>query len=81
MLRWIPYIKSFNPEVQHILGKNNAMADMFSRARFVDKLDMMDKDEEIEDGFFINTLDNGNGSTQFHEEEYDQELSQIGRFL
>ena len=81
MLRWIAYIKSFNPELRHISGKNNAMADMLSRARFVDKLDMMDEDEEIEDGFFVNTLDHGNGSSEFHEEEYDQELSQIGRFL
>ena len=40
----------------------------------------MDEDEEIEDGFFVNTLDCGNESTEFHE-EYEQELSQIGRFL
>jgi hypothetical protein len=56
MLRWIAYIKLFNPELRHISGKNNAMADMLSRARFADKLDLMHEDEEIEDGFFINTL-------------------------
>ena len=34
MLRWIAYIKSMNPEIRHISGKNNAMVDMLSRARF-----------------------------------------------
>jgi hypothetical protein len=44
------------------------MADMLPRARFMDKLEMMDEDEEIEDDFFVNTLDHENGSTEFHEE-------------
>ena len=26
MLRWIAYVKSLNPEVRHILGKDNAVA-------------------------------------------------------
>ena len=34
MLRWIAYIKSLNPDVRHISGKDNVMADMLSRARF-----------------------------------------------
>ena len=34
MLRWIAYVKSLNPEVRHISGKDNAVADMLSRARF-----------------------------------------------
>jgi hypothetical protein len=34
MLRWIAYIKSLNPEIRHISRKDNAMADMLSRARF-----------------------------------------------
>jgi hypothetical protein len=46
---------------RYISGKNNAMADMLSRAKFADKLDMMDKDEEIKDGFFVNTLDHEMG--------------------
>ena len=33
MLRWIAYIKSLDPEIWHISGKDNAMADMLSRAR------------------------------------------------
>jgi hypothetical protein len=36
MLRWITYIKSLNPEIRHISGKDNAMADMLSRARYDD---------------------------------------------
>ena len=28
MLGWIAYIKSLNPEIRHISGKENAMADM-----------------------------------------------------
>ena len=28
MLQWIAYIKSLNPEIQHISGKDNVMADM-----------------------------------------------------
>ena len=34
MLRWIAYIKSLNLEIRHISEKDNAMADMLSRARF-----------------------------------------------
>ena len=34
MLRWIAYVKSLNPDVQHISGKDNAVADMLSRAWF-----------------------------------------------
>ena len=33
MLRWIAYIKSLNPEMWHISGEDNTMADMLSRAR------------------------------------------------
>jgi hypothetical protein len=57
------------------------MADMLSQAKFEVKLDTMDEDEEIEDGFFVNTLDCGNESIEVREEEYEQELSQIGRYL
>ena len=45
MLRWIAYIKSLNPEIRHIAGNNNAMADMLSRARFEDESDMISEDE------------------------------------
>ena len=39
MLRWIAYIKSLNLEIRHNAGKNNAMADMVSRARLQDESD------------------------------------------
>ncbi|KAL3698023.1 hypothetical protein R1sor_012099 [Riccia sorocarpa] len=32
MLRWIAYIRSMNPELRHIAGKKNVVADMLSRA-------------------------------------------------
>ena len=41
MLRWIAYIKSLNPEIRHISKKDNAMADMLSRARFDNEDDIV----------------------------------------
>ena len=35
MLRWIAYIKSLKPVLVHIIGKKNSVADMLSRARYV----------------------------------------------
>ena len=52
MLRWIAYIKSLDPEIQHISGKDNAMADMLSRARFDDEGGMVSEDEEVGVDFF-----------------------------
>ena len=52
MLRWITYIKSLNLEIRHIAGKNNAMADMLSRARFEDESDMVSEDEDFALDFF-----------------------------
>ena len=71
MRRWISYIKSLNPEIRHIAGKNNAMADMLSRARFEDENDMVSEDED-------------KGMTTLHtfnENEYEGEWLLIGRFL
>ena len=36
MPRWIEDVKSLNPEVRHIMGKDNTVADMPSRERFGD---------------------------------------------
>ena len=44
ILRWIAYIKSLNLEIRQIAGKNNAMADMLSKARFEDESDMISED-------------------------------------
>ena len=52
MLRWIAYIKSLDPEIRHISGKDNAMADMLSRARFDDEGGMVLEDEEVGVDFF-----------------------------
>ena len=47
MLRSIVYIKSLNPEIRHISGKDNTMADMLSRAIFENKDGMVSEDEEV----------------------------------
>ena len=47
MLRWIAYIKSLDPEIRHISGKDNAMADMLLRARFDDEGGKVSEDEEV----------------------------------
>ena len=47
MLRWIAYIKSLNLEIRHIGGKENAMVDMLSRARFKNESDMVSEDEDV----------------------------------
>ena len=52
MLRWIAYIKSLDLEIRHISGKDNAMADMLSRARFDDEGGMVSEDEEVGVDFF-----------------------------
>jgi hypothetical protein len=52
MLRWIAYVKSLNPEIRHISGKDNAMVDMLSRARYHDEHDMLLEDEEVSIEFF-----------------------------
>jgi hypothetical protein len=86
MLRWIAYIKSLNPEIRHISGKDNAMADMLSRARFDDESGMVSEDEDVGSDFFEAAhLATERGSTptlnEINESGYDGEWLQIGRFL
>ena len=52
MLRWIVYIKSLNPDIRHISGKDNAMADRLSRARYEDEHGMVSENEEVGADFF-----------------------------
>ena len=52
MLRWIVYIKSLNPEIRHISGKDNAMDNMLSRARFDNEDGMVSEDKEVGVDFF-----------------------------
>ena len=69
MLRWIAFIRMFNPELKHIAGKDNSMADMLSRARY-----KVDNDSfECSHGKIEELL--------FHEDLYSGELLVIGRYL
>ena len=47
MLNWIAFIKSLNPEVYHITGKNNAMDNILSRACYEGNDDMVSEDGEV----------------------------------
>ena len=86
ILRWITYIKSMNPEIWHIYGKDNAMADMLLKARFNDEDDMVSEDEEVGVDFFESAyVMTRKGSTlalnEFDKGRYDGEWLQIGGFL
>ena len=86
MLRWIAYIKSLDPEIRHISGKDNAMADMLWRARFDDEGGIVSEDEEVGVHFFeaaYVTTDRESTLTlnNFDESKYDGEWLQIGGFL
>ena len=86
MLRWIAYIKSLNPEIRHISGKDNAMADMLSRARFEDEDGMVSENEEVGADFFKSARMRIKGQStppvnEFDEDGYAGEWLLIGRFL
>ena len=82
MLRWIAYIKSLNPDIQHISGRQNNVADMLSRARFDGNCEEGSDDEEVADDFFsFDYQCKTNAIQQFKEEEYEGDLLQIGRSL
>ena len=86
MLRWIAYIKSLNPDIRHISGKDNTMADMLSRAWFDDEGGTVSEDEEVGVNFFESArMSVKRGATptlnEFKESEYDGEWLRIGRFL
>ena len=48
MLQWIAYIRTMNPKLRHIKGKENLVADMLSRARFINEKVMQTKDKKGE---------------------------------
>ena len=78
MLRWIAYIKSLDPEIRHISGKDNTMADMLSRARFDDEGGMVSEDEEVGVDFFEAAYVTTDGTStpafnDFDESKYDGE--------
>ena len=53
MLKWITVIKSMNSEIRHISRKENAMADILSRARFEEEDNMVSKDEDVKVGLIV----------------------------
>ena len=76
MLRWIA----------HISGKDNAMANMLSRAQFDEEDDMVSEDEEVGVDFFESAyVTTRHGSTptlnEFNKGEYDGEWLQISKSL
>jgi hypothetical protein len=49
MLRWVAFVRSFNPDIRHIKGKDNSVADMLSFASFKDQdHESDDSDRETE---------------------------------
>ena len=86
MLRWIAYIKSLDAEILHISGKDNAMADMLSRASFDDEGGMVSEDEEVGVDFFEAAYVTANGTStpalnDFDENREDGECLPIDGFL
>ena len=86
MLRWIAYIKYLNLEIHHIVGKNNAMADMLSRARFEHESGMVSEDEDVTLDFFktarLSAEDEGMVTLHtFNENEYEGVWLLVERFL
>ena len=86
MLRWIAYMKSLKPEIRHISSKDNAMADMLSRARFENEDGMVSEDEEVGANFFKTMRMRVRGRStpplnEFDEDDNNGEWLLIGRFL
>ena len=76
-----------NPEFMHIAGRDNAVADMLSRARYEDEEDMVDEDEDVGTNFYTMALMRREGLCLatplelFLEEFYEGEWLNIGRYL
>jgi len=88
MLRWIVYIRSFNPVLIHITGKENSVADMLSRARYMCENEMeaqeISDDYENEDYGYVLGVDGASTSDDdlpFKKQLYDGRLKDIGIYL
>ncbi|KAL3691330.1 hypothetical protein R1sor_004981 [Riccia sorocarpa] len=81
MLNWVAYIKSLNPEFKHIAGKENAVADMLSRARYDGEEEMVEESEDIGEDFYSVTEVGVNSVVGFREDLYEGEWLNIGRYL
>jgi len=78
MLGWIATIKSLNPELKHIKGKDNVIADMLSRSRYYDEEEIEIKDDPREVSLFQVRL---NTTLPFREDLYEGRLKNIGHYL
>ena len=57
MLRWIAFIKSLSLDFSHIVRRDNAIANLLSRARFEDKDDMVVAHDDVDiKSFALSTL-------------------------
>jgi len=72
MLRWIAFIHMINPELKHIAGKDNPVADMLSRARY--------KEEDAEEECIVHTHV-VEEILRFEESFYSEDFLKIGRYL
>ena len=73
MLRWIAFIHMINPQLKHIAGKDNPVADMLSRARY--------KDEDESSTCVTIHSHAAEELLEFKEDLYSGEFLLIGRYL
>ena len=69
MLCWIAYIKSLNPEIRHVAGKHNVVADVLSRSRYDGEEDRHSDEEDVRSDFFTSSY--ARVLTTFIEEDYE----------
>ncbi|KAL3685370.1 hypothetical protein R1sor_003392 [Riccia sorocarpa] len=83
MLRWIAYIRSLNPELRHIAGKVNVVADMLSRARYENEDEMLREaeKEEIDVWCRVRVADVDLDLLPFREYLYSEILREVGFYL
>jgi hypothetical protein len=77
MLRWIVYVRLLNPDVGHMSGKDNAVADMLSRVRFGDDITESDNKEVSEEYFASEHICWVSVIREFRETEYEGESLMI----
>ena len=75
MLRWIAFIHMINPELRHIAGKDNPVADMLSRARY------RELDEDDIGVSHTHATEETLEILEFKEDLYSGELLLIGKYL
>jgi hypothetical protein len=76
MLRWIAFIRVFNPKLKHIFGEDNLVVDMLTKARY------SSSQEDVDDAVCMATSSEENyQQLEFCEDLYSRDLVQIGRYL